>query len=532
MKLSKQQLQFAAILIIFLLAFYVKFQPQELSLVHSYPTTTDSSDGIYHALETEWIAQEEIHMHMRPYAAVGYTDVYDAVPVQAYIGAAFFTNLAGIESYDALFFFSVLSFAAAALATYLLLSKLFNPWVGLLASALILFPLEHFHFYMMRIGWYHQVASILFFPVVAYLAYRIVEHHRLSDYFLISFCVAASILAHTIEGLMLALFVLLVLFADLLKTKKLHPKGYLAFGIALVIGAREFWLNSMKTASIGGTFGGAIPAPFTPGLPLMTYSTYHVFTIAAALMGMAYLALSWNKQNRKKQNKGIFLLWAAVYLIGFFGNWLGIGFWFERIRVTAYLLIYPLAAIGTYFAISFIKKEIRPYAWIGALLLVLFLAAPVNADELFAPRQHLLNQEQYDALLWLRDNTPEDATVFFFDGYWQGTAEYSRRLGTDLRPDDLNRLAEPGFIEFWDYSTFGYHQNLIYKTGMFSFASHPDITGVNLCEMDYKIFVNYDQLAPVLQKYQDKLLETNKLVYNQNGIVILEDKDGQPGCLS
>jgi len=171
MKLSKKEINFAVILILFLLAFYVKYGPQGFSLVHDTPTTTSSSDAIFHALETEWIAEDGRHLHMAPYLATGKHDVYDGAPPQLYIGAAFFTLFGGIESYDSIFLLAALMFAAAVASTYLLLSRYFGRPAAIFASVLIILPLETAFFYMTNIGWYHQIASIVFFPFVPYLLY-------------------------------------------------------------------------------------------------------------------------------------------------------------------------------------------------------------------------------------------------------------------------------------------------------------------------------------------------------------------------
>jgi len=328
---------------------------------------------------------------------------------------------------------------------------------------------------------------------------------------------------------MLLLFVFLALVLEIISSGKLSPsllKKQAVLLLPAIVLWQQLWVTKYMMASVGGIFTGKFPAPFTPGIPVVSYSTLHWLTMAFAAAGAFFLAYSYKKRELRYLS-----LWFIVFSAACLTNWVGIPFWSERIRYTSYLLFYPLSAIGVFFISKLVEKRFRPVVWAVAFILILAMALPGNAREIYGERQYLMTPEMYDALLWLRDNTPEDATVFFFDGYWQGTAAYSRRLGTDLRPSDMEKLAQPGLIEFWEYSTFGYHQKMPYKTGLFSFGNYQDIPGVNLCEMDYKIFVNYQQLMPVLEKYEQKLAETNEVAYNQNGIIIFKNKDGEPGCL-
>jgi len=530
MKIDKGLLKFGIILLILFLAFYSKYYPQELSLTHGYPTTTDSSDAIFHALETEWIAEDEIHARMAPYLATGREDVYDAPPPQLYIGSAFFTKFAGIESYDSIYLLAIITFAGAAIGVFLLLSRHFGTLPALTASLMVVFPLSTEFFYMLNIGWFHQFASLVFFPMVAYFVLVAIEKNRFSDYLLIALAVSASTLAHTIEGSMLLAFTLLVFLSETIRTKKLQLKNYSVMLIPILVNIQQYIASSVHAQEVGGLISFSnIPASIDYGIPIITYLTLHPFTVITASLGIAGLLYLSAKSQRKWEMRYL-LMFFFVYFLGFYANWGGPGFWALRIRYTSYLLVYPLAGIGLYFASQFLEKKHRPVLFAAALVAILIFAFPIRG--MYQPRGHVIDQPRYDALLWIMENTPEDATVFFFDGYWQGTAAYSRRLGTDLRPEDMEKLAAPELIEDWNYSTFGYHVKLPYKTGPFSFGNYDGIGGINLCEMDYKIFINYQELMPVLQRYEDRLLETNTVVYSENGIVILHDRDGKAGCLA
>ena len=525
MKLKGNLLAVAFLCAIFLVLFMVKYAPMGFSLAHEAPITVFSSDSIFHALESDWLAKTGIHGNMAPYLATGRTDVYDTAPPLVYFGSALLTKFSGVETWDTIYLLSVLGIFGAICGFFFLFREFWGVRPALALSALLLFPLDSVFFFLLQIGWWHQILAIMFFPYIVYLTFKGLE--RPGFLLLAALFIAAQMATHFIEGVISVAFFGLYFLIASLQAKKVNKYYLLSLLVVGLVFAQQFWVLS-SAWSVGASFG-SIPAPFDPGIPRVSYSTLNPLTLVVGVLGVAYLGLKL-----KAKKSLLFGSWVLLYLAACLSNWVGMFFWFHRLRVTAHLLAYPLVVLGLFLISGFFKGKYRDYFWAGIVVLILIMAIPASYSDASRARQPMVTEEGYEDLEWVLKNTPEDSSVFFFTGCPQGICAFVKRLGYDVRFNDMQKLLDDELHEVWPGTTFGYHQNLPYKTGPFTFGKYGDLKEVNLCAFDYKYFVFYQELAPALDRYVQKLLDTHEVAYsNQDtGVLILKKTSGEDtGCL-
>jgi len=555
-KFAKEHKFELIVLALFIFGWTLRTNVDGLFLTH--PGTIKAADPFYHSLAAQVIVDERHYGYLPHYLAQGWENMIDPNPPLNYLTTASLTKVSGIPVWNVMYLMVTFFEAFGIIFLYLLASKIFNSKpIGLLAAALYVIPLGVSEWwYGMYIGLWNNVGGFFFFYASLWLAYEFWRKPSWWLAFRLSLTVSGAWLIHVAELFFIAIPAGIAFAAVTIRswwpTKKI--KGAWAgakYALALIpvpiVSAILFWpryqdLSWFLTAGSGGTgsfFGWY--APKLAELPFYTsLSDFPWWLLLLAGLGLLQAALNWRKY-------APLLIGNAYFFVHLFIlPWvMSAYYFFVRQRMALPFLIAPLVAYALYQLIvrnvSSLTK-VREEVFVGILIVLLIgLAWPGYAA--LTPMKHSqhITPEKYDALLWLQQNTPRDAEVFFLSGYYQMSDSYAKRVAFDLDfPDFIPVLQE--FVEnnativrteFPKTGSAGNTMmalNAIDNGTFFSYGrAEKRSPNQNITTFDYIIMADFqvgDQ--PFVQVYNARMIEHLtevygwRLVYNKNGIRIIQ----------
>jgi hypothetical protein len=578
------------VILFFMAAMILYLRIDGLPITH--PGNIKAADGTYHVQITERILDTKQWNYNDLYVTLGQEKAPSFSPPLLYINSAILSTFSGVPSWVSVYFLVCLSQAFFIIAVFLITTELFeNKLIGLIASGLSILPMPVFVWlYGLSIGFWIQVVSYFFVLAFLWLFLKYLKTNKTIFLFFLGIIFSAVILLHPVDpGVTIAAIIILGLkiFSEI-KNPRVFLRKVMAFSVmplpvilALLPKIFFIWMPAGAGQMALGFYG--LPrdlykkddpffmvAPYFSVLPLWVL----IFFILgfAGFIGLIILNLkgygfpSFNIENKNlklKMSKTkkfplASLSWAVFTLSYFFILYISPSFLKDpyylsaRTRALQPFIIFPMVAFFIYGLVMAIKNifmvvssgELRGFAktkmfeltvCVFLIVLVTFASAGQYNDLVSKMQYEHVSLDEWNAYLWVQQNTPIDARIMFFGGDFQSEAINIKRIVWLFTMDDLQRaindyiqtnqtplIFHGGFdavtlrgpdkyeVSYWDYRDY----------------DNENSTG-NILDFDYVFFQDLNaQIAQVNRFFASKYIEDYnfRLVYDKNGYFILKNE--------
>lgn len=399
-------------------------------LSHSFPFAYMASDPFIHYLITESLKDNGNFLHVSPWYTAGETNVEYCLPPQNYVMAASFSFNSGLESYDSIYFISILSAVLNSFIIYLMLRKI-SKNAAILALPFTLIVFTKIFIASFTWGQWQAAVAYMFFSAALW-ALSEIKHDKV--FILLAIFASAIFLTHYPEFIFLGLFMIIYLVIMLL-TKELKPdeikKLVLSGVIILALTFYELlrfygmWVKGVKN-QLGSP---ELSLPVT-GIPVPSIFDFTLVILAVMAIGIIFAIMMLRKE------RAVITLYAFFILLMWWSNYLGLTKRTVTLRYTAPIILAVFAGIGIYYGLKMFVKD-----WKFSFSIVLSVMLIISVTAIFMTHQNFTGwmvQERWSAMTWIKSNTPEDSRVLYLygDGYEQhnplaSTKRYNFRLLTD-----------------------------------------------------------------------------------------------------
>jgi len=550
-KFEKKDLFPAALLIVILITRLIP------AWQYPYPAWTDS---LHHSIITKLVMLNgKLPDTMLP---------YDPVSLRGYhLGLYSLTGslglLSNVEPHTALLYYSQITNALAGLAVFIFLDKKVGriaALIGMVFVGLISFqPALYFNW-----GRFTQLVSqTMLFPA-ALLVWLAIESNpdktltaasqkkrQIVEIILAALLISATALVHfrvAVFFLPLLAFIFLLTVSEnnlspkerkqiLLKTA-LIALATIILTLPTIIPALQSFLAQEE--ALAGLLAESLPEKTVIPVSEHPYYKYEypvfydlgltkvagLFAAAGLLLGllfkktrtMALLTVVWVavlaiEGNLYKLNipKLAFVNMTGVMIIAYLPGAVGFGLLFESLRETISRLVGPNQA----------WRNIQPTLyWMIAFIAMLFITDRINTIE---PYRHFMSDDDQQAMLWLKENTPADSIIAVNTQYWSGELFHGTDAGYWIpyfaERDTTTRTMMS--VDAPDYASVMQRNALVYAL---YFAGDEIVDTQALCDMDVTYLYSAKNTPFTNMDFNIEALKNSpgvKLVYDQNGIQIL-----------
>lgn len=511
------------------------------SLSHEFPYAFMASDPFIHYLATDSLKEGGNFFHVQTWWTAGYDDVEYCMPPQNYMMAAAFSYNSGLESYDSIYFISILAAILNALIVYLMLRKISkNAAIISLPFSLIVFT----KVFITSFTWGQWQAAVAYMFFTAAL-WALSEINSKKMFILFAIFASACFMTHYPEFIFLAFF--MVLYAAIkFFTKDLKKDEIKNLALAaLLILILTFW-EILRFYGIwikeGGDSLGSPTLSIANGIPVPSIFDFTIFVLVLMAIGIIFSLMMLKKQ------RDVIILYAFFILIMWWSNYLGLTKRTITLRDSAPVVLAVFAGIGIYYLLKMFVKEWKLIYSIGigvitTFAIIMFFMSPQGSNG-------WMIKERWDAMKFIRDTTPQDSKVLYFygDGYEQqnplvSIKRFTYRLLTDsmiegLQNNSINRhyiardvtgicsVSEPYRISLLDY---GFHGR-----ELTNISAHQD---VDICSFNYYFVETASGRAPQLAQYNveiaNELLKHDwiKVVYSNRLDTVLQNTRPGVNCI-
>lgn len=526
------------VIALFIIAVFIRVN---INGVFDYPGNIKAADAFYHTIAADKIVDEEAYGNLPYYLAIGYKDMIDPSPPLGYLIVAPIVKISRIPVWNVMYLMICVYEAMAIIILYLITSKIFNKYIGLIAASLYLFPLALSKWlYPMYIGLWAMMCGFIFFFAGLWLVYEYYQKPERWKIFCLGAIVAAMWLAHIAEVFLLGFFLLMVAIR-LLMIKNIKETIIQAvyFAILPIISFILYLprFNELRGFTTGMTEGGIIafnPLSKLQELPFYTsLRNFPVIILILLIAGAVLVLLNWKKY--KKFLVAESYLFFYLFLFPFFFSAF---YFFIRQRGISPFIVYPIVAYALYFLVI---KNITKYVKLDKLVLIAVIALIAIG---FAIPQYInlrkgiegkhLTREKYDALLWIQKNTLPNEEIFFLTGYYQYSSMYSKRVGFFLDTPKLQEVLQSFYQSNGTDIPLLYRtephgltemNNFAYKKTFFEYGYYELGDQLqNILDFDYVVMQNMaDVVVSFNQAAGSFLMSRNyTVVYDRGGVAILK----------
>ncbi len=564
---------------LFLIAFISVFLATGLGvfdqkLTHQFPMGYFASDSFFHQAETQWMADQGVIKYALPSMEGGRKDVYDAHPPFLFALTSFFSYASGLEVHDAIYFLVILMLMLIALTIYAI-TRRFNRNVAMLSIPITLLVFTHPFNLAINFGQWLFIAGSLFM-VASFWAISRLEENKM--YLLLALFLSATAIAHQPE-LLFAGMVLGIYIAARWITQKHHISKLIPLLIctAIVIALSAYSLNIFRLTWLTTYFTEDAKLGFTTetqiegkgfadiSLQSIGISTQISPLTILGLLIVAGIAISILMITQKKT--GLWPAWIAFFMLTIsFLTFFGLA---KRAFAHRWLWHFYFAfffGLAIYYALKTVIKNWNPAYSAGLAIIILMIAA---APAYGKAHGSLMDKNNWDALKWASQNTPENSSMHVFDiGRLQQSATLynSRRVSYIIHPNaysrafqaqpqNITRLEDLRIADTYEFGLASAYSHLLCdRNGFLSYGyyhtylpsedpeCHNDFKeptspprDTKLCNMEY-YYINTgenSQYAIYNQALAAKLQKKGwiKKVYSNPSIIILKNERPGDECL-
>ena len=531
----KFKIEYLFLAIIFAVLLFTGLAPlYQNKIAHEFPHGYMAMDSFWELGRLQYFDHAEDPTHTPSYITFGLENVVERYPPLLNHAVVMLHRTSGIEIYDLLFFFSILSTILASILFYYLI-KGFNRKVAFLAVGIFAF-LFYKSFY---IGYIWGRGPLMLGNLLLILGFWTMQRVDLKkSYLILAVIIVSMTLAHTSEYLVFFAF-LVGYFISLIYFKKFKLSTLKAVGLGVVIAVLlcsyyfiifKYGFGDSGSVQLFKVFQPYEPTPFLKDFSIL------LLPIALGLIYAGFLLVQ-----RKKFS--IALLASAFLLLLTFSNYFGYKRAFQmRYFWPIYLAIF--FGLGIYLVMKKMKvKNDLVYVGVGLAFFLgslFFVFQPVTSPG-------LINEYNWDAFTWIKKNTAEDSKVLFFYGdvYSQRTIfSQTFRNSYFVGFDDYVEKFKTGQIHQEYHIAYNKQSgDWFYKTGLFSFGFYNQSEfdffkghQADICQFDYFIFDKYGRINELVQYnifIANHLLEKEwiYLAHENQGHVILKNNDPGVDCV-
>ncbi|MBD3164421.1 hypothetical protein GF323_04425 [Candidatus Woesearchaeota archaeon] len=503
---------------------------------HDFPYAYMASDGFQHQVRADSIKQMGNYRYEAPYIAGGFKDAIGFYPPLMYHLDVIMSNLSGIEIYDISYFLVFVFLGFGSLTFYFIIRK-FNKNIALISLplSLLLFskgpgigpyalitwgswPLIFGHFFLICFFWYFQNMNI--------------KH----SWIFLGIFLSALALQHQSELFFVFVFIGIILIFWLIRKDLSFDKiRSMAFGGILFIILSIYYLiifrfTLMESQKVN--FFEVVKTTTTD--QTLYFSNFGI--IGFLIIGGIILSLFLIKKKHPMPMMVSFFM----FLVGY-GNYIGFNRHAFKTRCLWPIYLSVFMAISLFYLIKLIVKRWKIYYSISvAIILAVILSGIIKIP--YIPHSQrftspgIMDRHHWDALVWVRHNTPQDTKILFLygDPYNQNAllrntfrVPYMVKTKAEILPNIENRTIKRNML----INLLGDHHGVYYayRKSLFDYGYHAKEMGDDyfynkkrdICSFDYIIF-DKASMQPVLAQYN--LLIANKLLNNSNIKIAYENQ--------
>ena len=388
---------------------------------HDFPFAYGASDTFQHQIRAEAIKDMGNFRYEADYISLGLENVVGTYPPLSYYLGVVFSYLAGIETYDSMYFIIVFFPILSSLIMFFIIRD-YNRTVALfsLPLSMIIFSSP------IAIGflWGHW-PSILAQSFLVFFFWSVMRMDLHMSFLLIAIALSAIALTHTAAAIFAIIFLALFFGIKFIsKSMKKHDIKImiLAFAVSFIISFYYliiFWNTWAKVQPYSFSV-----EPVSLGTPMFYIAGFGLLLLPMVIGAIASLS--------KLKSLHISMVLAFAMLIGGFLNYAGFSLRAFQIRFFWPIYLSVFLGLGLYLILNFAirKRNFILTSSVFIILLVLFAGViklpmlrqtevqriPYIPYADITPNQGLMDQYHWQAFDWISENTEKDAAIYFFYG--------------------------------------------------------------------------------------------------------------------
>ncbi|MEM2916062.1 MAG: hypothetical protein QXT19_01770 [Candidatus Woesearchaeota archaeon] len=412
-----------AVVVLSLAAFVLMVFPFVQNLDSNVVPISLTYDNYYHPLMAKSVHDTGQHRVYAPYRAMGITDAVLADPPLPYSIPATVAMLTKAPVYNVFAIIAALFQIFMCLGVYALARRHFNPPMALFALAIALIPATSAWLFQYTIGFTTSLEAFAFVPFILLMLMYLYDRKSWLASALAGAALAVQLMIHgPIECAYVYVFVSAAMGIMWWRTrKKWLPLSWAVMSAsAAVFGGYQYYLLNLLRLT-GENIAGTLLA----GNPIPDY--FPMPQIGWVLMGLAIIGgivLALRLVQRKATPAQTTLLIFIIMMIGISLSFvIGVdGSRTMRQYYNAYPFLALIPAAGIYAVLRAFKSKIpeNAFKWIDLAIvaLILFLSfSPTFAQLKGISGSGMATPQRWQALQWVKENTPADAIVFYLFGF-------------------------------------------------------------------------------------------------------------------
>lgn len=381
-----------------------------------------------------WIYESEDARFYNPSRILGIENSFVQQPIFFHLFIASFGKIAGLHPFQSTTLVTNLVSVLIIMIFFLVIRRFFNNYVALMAASFSLIPFAHFWFFQMNIGYMYDYYSFLFVPAILFIILVSINNSYSTKEALLLGVVLGSFvssqwLSHFVELFaFIPLFCVLFMYCIYVRRFSFNIKLFSGFFVLTFIPFFIYFFSLTRKAHLGGGLSSGIKNSISFGqilswpdyfpkiqLPLI----YWIFLV----VGSVVLLHSLFKKNTSFQKKIVIcfiiyvILFGYSYLLGVTPN--------RTIRqlFNAYMLLFFIVSVGVYYSImnmgrAFKKENINIIFIVVAILPLVFNFSNVYSALSNLDDSSFINDDKWEALMWVKENTAKNGFVFYLNGYF------------------------------------------------------------------------------------------------------------------
>jgi len=532
--------------ILVLIGLFVRLAPTHLNVSENMPPVITSWDVFWHTTFTKWIVDSH-NSDIMPSYKTGGIPALSPEPRILPINSAALTWFTGIPAYQTAFIFTALMSLIVVLLIFVVVRRYFGETAGIITLFLGIVPVSaQTWFFQMMVGFWRDFGAMaMALAGIIILLQGLEAGLSWKHSAVIGILFSGALMAHAQEFFFYAPFlggvvVLWMLF------KKTTWHSLIKTGVALLIAIvlSINFLSMMNTSyQVGGSLAQGLSTLGTfqqmqsyfpsPSLPA-------IFTILI-IAGLGISALNFKKLSITKLS--ILALW-FFFLFVSFSRFIGLNsnYTTRQIYMGYALLLLP-AVIAIMFIISLINAKVSKKVTGIAIIILGFVYvlsfAPTSYSQFSNLKSSFGDKAHWDAIIWIKDNTPKDAKVFALSGYEHEFYTFSERtvfkgdLGLQHTQTNIQQLCNQQIPEKfrgeWGYWLYNNPKGYAVSRIGYSDFNHEMISDFNvsiendtksqepLSKFNYVLFQHSgEQWSPCMQWFKQQMINNNHHVVYEN----------------